>query len=436
MNKFFSDSLYNIIRQILNILIGMLIVIIVARFLGPSGQGNYALIILFPNVLGTLLNFGVGVSAAYYIGKKTYPLSTVYKTNVILAIILSLLSFFIALIILVTFKESIFGGIPLDLLLLVLITIPFIFFRQFLLVIFQGLQDFKPYNAILVLGKLSNLVVVLFLLIVFELSLKGAVIGFIIGEITSVLIAKFILYKNYSLSLRSGSLSKQYSKDVLIFGIKTHVSNVLAFINYRADIMIISYFLNPASIGLYSVAVNVVERLWVVSQAISTVLFPKISSLESFKERNQLTSAITRVLLLFSILIGLTLYFSASWLTNILFGNEYASATKVFQLLIPGVVLGSVSKIIANDIAGRGRPELNMYVSFIIVGINIILNIILIPLYGISGAAVATTTSYSVNFIIKIFIFSYISKQNIFYFLIFKKSDFLKLKSILKKKSF
>lgn len=433
MNKFFSDSLLSIVRQVLTMLISMLAIIVIARYLGPDGQGNYALIILLPNLLGTLLNFGVGVSAAYYIGKEKYPLKDIYKTNVILSNIFSLLSLLIAIFILFIFKEAFFEQIPISLLIIVLISVPFIFIRQFLLVIFQGLQDFKPYNAIMILGKLVNLIAILLLVLVFDLGLYGAIIAFILGEFTSVLIAQYQLSKKYSLSFRSGSMSKRYSKDVLIFGAKSHVSNILAFLNYRADIMIISYFLNPVALGLYTASINIVERLWVVSQAVSAVLFPKISSMTSTKNKNELTSAITRIMLFLSLLSGVVLYFCTEWIINLLFGEAYLEATLTFQLLIPGVVLGSVSKVLANYLAGCGRPELNMYASIVVVLLNVGLNIILIPIYGIEGAAISTTVSYVMNFLIKIVIFSMISKLSIHHFLFIKVSDLTKLKKLLRK---
>jgi len=76
---------------------------------------------------------------------------------------------------------------------------------------------------------------------------------------------------------------------------------------------------------------------------------------------------------------------------------------------LPGIVLGALSRILSNDIAGRGRPEINMYIALITVAVNIIANIVLIPRMGINGAALATTLSYSFNTVLKIIAYSMVS---------------------------
>ena len=68
----------------------------------------------------------------------------------------------------------------------------------------------------------------------------------------------------------------------------------------------------------------------------------------------------------------------------------------------------------ANDIAARGKPELNFYASLIVVSINISMNVFLIPKFGMIGAAIATSSAYSVNFLIKIGIYKSISQCNWF----------------------
>ena len=91
------------------------------------------------------------------------------------------------------------------------------------------------------------------------------------------------------------------------------------------------------------------------------------------------------------------------------FGSKYINATGALIWLLPGIVLGSLSRILSNDIAAKGKPELNMYVAFFVVSVNIIANIILIPAMGINGAALATTIAYSVNAIAKLYLYARLS---------------------------
>ena len=62
--------------------------------------------------------------------------------------------------------------------------------------------------------------------------------------------------------------------------------------------------------------------------------------------------------------------------------------------MIPGVVIFSLGKVLANDFTGRGFPEINTYIALLVALTNFSLNIWLIPIYGIKGAALATSVSY------------------------------------------
>ena len=217
---------------------------------------------------------------------------------------------------------------------------------------------------------------------------------------------------------------------------KAHLSNILTFINYRADLFLISFFLNPAAVGLYVIAVNISERLWIFSQAISSVLFPRISSARDDLDRNRVTSTISRNVFIVSIVGGIIFYFFSDFFIDLFFGSQYGESSVALKLLLLGIVLGSSSRIISNDISGRGKPEINLYTSILIVVTNISFNIILIPIYGIHGAAIATTISYTLDWIIKIAVYKKMSGESFLQFLFIQRSDIqMYMKMVRKLKS-
>lgn len=91
------------------------------------------------------------------------------------------------------------------------------------------------------------------------------------------------------------------------------------------------------------------------------------------------------------------------WLISPVFGEEYAAALPAFLWLLPGIIAGAGARIYSNCIAAAGKPEWNMYSSIGVVTINIVGNILLVPEYGVLGAAWATSVAYCVNAIIKFF---------------------------------
>jgi O-antigen/teichoic acid export membrane protein len=86
----------------------------------------------------------------------------------------------------------------------------------------------------------------------------------------------------------------------------------------------------------------------------------------------------------------------AEWLITLLYSPEFQEAAYSLRLILPGIVLLNTARVLAHDIAGRGMPEINLLQSAIALAVNIIANLILIPLYASRGAALASTISYSV----------------------------------------
>ncbi|NEU30306.1 flippase [bacterium LRH843] len=405
-STFAKNSILTMSRHVLSIFLGLLVVTIIARVLGPEGQGKYALIILLPTMLVTLGNMGVQAASVYYIGRGDYPTHTIFKTNVWFTIILSLISIVVGIIISLLFGDILFSGVELRILLLILLIIPILYANNLFHSIFQGMQDFSAFNVIIVMSQLVTLLLVVLLVLLFPLGLTGALISFVMGQLTTLTITVYLMKKRMAISLNKSKASLDFAKKSLSYGWKAHLSNILAFVNYRADILLISYFMNPIAVGIYVIAVSIAEKMWVISQSISSVLFPRISSYTDNDLRNDLTTIVGKIVLYLSIVLAVFLFFSMDFIINLLFGKLYLSSSAIIKILLPGIVLFSMDKILSNDLAGRGLPVINTYTSLITVILNVSLNLFLIPRYGLSGAATATSASYMITWLIKVIIFS------------------------------
>jgi O-antigen/teichoic acid export membrane protein len=421
-NSFFKNSMLNFNRNIITMILGLASTIIIARVLGPEKQGIFTLVLLLPTMLTTFFNIGIGSATVYYIGKKKYELTTIVSTNIFLAFTISLTSIVIGFLFIYFFGDTFLNGVPKLLLLIIMGGLPLVFLNTFLQAIFQGLQDFVVYNLIVIAGNVVNIVFILITLLVLQLDLIGALVSYFSSIITPTLIL-FVYLRKRNLTFKLKSVSKSFIKDCIYYGYKVHFSNILSFINYRADLILLSYFLNPAAVGVYNVSVSITEKLWIVSQPVSTVLFPKISSSNSNKERNLLTTMVARNVLMLSFLVSLLLFFTSEYFILLLFGEKYQAAANIIKILLVGITLLSAEKILSNDLAGRGKPELNLYTSLLTIIINIILNIIFIPIWGVNGAAVATTISYSLTFFVKLIIFCNETKVNYLSVILFNKDD-------------
>jgi len=80
-----------------------------------------------------------------------------------------------------------------------------------------------------------------------------------------------------------------------------------------------------------------------------------------------------------------------------MFGSEFAAASWVLRLLLPGVLILTLGKVIAPYVCNRGRPAVATYISLGALGLTVLLNLLLIPLLGIAGSAIASSISYAAN---------------------------------------
>ncbi|MBL6663206.1 MAG: flippase [Flavobacteriales bacterium] len=419
----FYNSALTIIRQVLSIGFGILATMIIARTLGAEGQGQYTLAILLPTLLYTFFNSGLSTSTVFYVAKKKYSDIDIYSTNLLTSFLLSIFSILVGIFVVFFYKDYFFENISQQLLLYSLLILPILFAQKNLPTIFQGKEEFKKFNFIVLLNQFGLLIFSIFFVWVLKLGVIGAILSFASAQLLMLIVTFYFLNQSYGL-LWPKKYSLTYLKDSFYFGIKGHFSNVLTFLNYRLDMFLIAYFMDNSAVGLYSIAVILSERIWTVSQSVSTVLFARISNLNDDVSKNKFTSLAARNTLFISLIGGSVLALLSHWIIIILFGENFSESILPFLYLIPGVIIFSLGRVLANDFIGRGYPEINTYIAIVIAFTNLILNVWLIPLYGINGAAIATSISYTFDVIIKSIVFSKKNTVPYYDFIIMKISDF------------
>jgi O-antigen/teichoic acid export membrane protein len=195
------------------------------------------------------------------------------------------------------------------------------------------------------------------------------------------------------------------------FGVQVFGAMAANTINYQADILLIGYFLTATDVGYYAVAVSLSRFFWLIPDSIHRITYPATSDYWAKNNHTALNKMIdksmkytTCILLLFGLGVG---FFAKEIITTI-FGNEFIRAVLPLQILIIGTVIFGIFKAVGGALGGIERVDLILKIAGLGALVNIILNISLIPLFGILGAAIATITSFSfvsilsLNFICKL----------------------------------
>lgn len=407
MGTFTKNTTITLTARIITLILGITISVIIARLLGPAGKGIYTLSILLPSLIVTFTNLGVGPATVYYIGRQKYSLSEIFGNNVIVSLVLSVFSIIIGLVIIFFFKEPVFSGISRRYLLLTLALIPINLFFSYTNAILLGLQKIKEYNVVSVVQTSSFLGLIVIAIWWRRSGIEGAILAGIVANLLVDLLL-FFWVKRFTQGIIF-QINKSYIKNSFLYGIKAHLSNVLSFLHLRLDVFLISAFINPLAVGYYSIAVGIAEKLWLISQSASTVLFPKVASEKDEKRRKEFTPLVSHMTIFVTALGALVTFFLSRWLVIFFFSKAYLPAVRPLHILLLGAVAVSGGRVLGNDFAGRGRPMLNTYLNTISVVINLGLNLLWIPRFGIIGAAWATTVSYIAALIGAVIVYSRVS---------------------------
>jgi O-antigen/teichoic acid export membrane protein len=268
--------------------------------------------------------------------------------------------------------------------------------------VFHGFQSMFFYAS----GEFMKNVVVLSLIILFLKLGYGTLtplLAFTLVFPILIIIYAVPAHKTFNLFKHKITDLKPISKKVLFFGIPVFATAVGSKVIGYIDTLILTYFRTTAEVGIYNVILPTALILLFAGTAISSTLFPMSSELWAKNDKKRLAQGVrlvyryTFVAIAPIIMVGVL--FSKFFIT-VFFGVEYASGSFALQILLIGMFFFTIAVVNKNLIAAIGKPTT---VTKIILGaalLNIILNIILIPTYGINGAAIATTLSYILVFML------------------------------------
>jgi len=405
--KFVRETAVTFTSGVLSLLIGVGTSIILARVLGPEGKGIYTLATLLPSLIVTFGNLGIGPATVYYVARGDLRRPEILGNNVLLSLGLSGVGVLAGLIVVLFFREIVFPGVLPGYLLLALVLVPVEFFFLYVNYVLLGAQRIKEFNYV----RIAQSALFLGFIALALLGLGAGVNGAILAGLSTWLVVDALVFRLAKKVAGGIDLKPNayYIKRALTYGLQAHLANILGFLNYRVDMFLVNWFLGPAAVGLYAVGVGVGEKLWMISQAASTVLFPRVAAENEEERRKEFTPLVARTVLWITALSALALALLSCWIVLLLYSKAFLPVVGALQALLIGIVALSAGRVLSNDIAGRGFPRLNIYTGVAAVATNVVLNLLWIPRYGIAGAAWASTVSYTVSFLGALFFYCRLS---------------------------
>jgi len=427
MNKIIAPAIgITFLVQLVVFLIGIGNNVIISRLLGPESLGIFAIIIVIVELVFRIVNPGIDTSAIYFISNKRFEFKEYISTYLINAIIIIVLGILILLLLnqigsVTLFSETVNLNFIADFFTVIVFYFITFLFYEFGVKIPLGLERFNEYNKIQLIKPIILFALLLVSSFMFTINLDSVLL-----IVSLSFIIPGLFYWRMALPVNF-SWRKEPAEKSFRFGIKIMLGNLLQYLNYRMDIILIGFFLSGTEVGWYYVSVIIAERLLFLTQATSTILFPSASSSNLQREKTPILSRLNfTVVFAGSVIIGVSAY----WLVPLLFSEVYSNSVLPLVVILPGIIALSVSKILSADFISRGLPQYSLYVSILNFFLNIGLNIILIPRMGIAGAALSSTFSYSAALFLQVYFYHKLTDISLTELILIRNGDFKKLKSI------
>lgn len=429
-----SKSLSIFIRDSFLFISNAVVSIILARSLGPFYLGVWFTLNLLPSYAELFGRIKIDAAAVFFLSKGKYHLNQALPAINLIALFFSLLlvgiyfSFFSEL-------NSFFFKSPPDniglLVSLILVQIPINFLYMNYLYIHIYLEDKKVVNQMAVLRSILSFALIL--TIFFINGMRLDILSVIVAMLTGVLSALvWGIYKSPKHNFIQLNVNILMVKDLLKYGAQLYVGGLFAYLNIYLVQFFVLKFLTPIQMGYYTVAQQNSLLFQKFTDAISVFLFPLVSKTNQNTDVVDVTLKAFRTVLLLLMPCLLLAFLFLKPIIMLAYGKNYIESVMPILIILPGITLSTSTSPISIAFQASGKPHLT-YISLLVpVLTQFVLLFILVPLYGINGAAACFSIGCVLTAITQLLIFKYSFVTNDFLKKIkIQKSDYFYIKDFI-----
>lgn len=415
-----TGALLTFFAQVLQFGLAFLTSVLIARTLGPAGKGVFTLLTVSAGIMVLIGSLGLGTANTYFAANRKYPVRELAGNSVVFSLTAGGAILTVMLGIYPYLNNNVLAGTTSVQIMIAAGALPFLL----LLACFNGLilgeSRVATYNALNVTQLAVFALGLLLLLGVGRITVLSAFSAWAIAAAVAGLASVIALSATRTFPGMAVSLRTFWGS--IVFGLKGHGANLISFVNYRLDFFVVSAFLGAAQVGLYSVGVAMAELLWYVPNSVTSVLLPRISS-SGKEEATRVTTAVCRHTLFLTLVCSALAIPTARLFLVLILTDRFLPSLLPFFLLLPGVISLSLSKVISSDLTGRGKPQYATLIAAITISFTVVLDLVLIPRFGIAGAAVASTLVYMLATMLSIAFFLHESNAALGQVLLFSRDD-------------
>lgn len=398
-NKAIIDVQWALISIVTSSAAHFLLRIILGRELGPEGLGIYTLAFTIYLFGMQFAAFGIGSALTKYVAEfidnqekikifVSSGMTSSIVTGTLMGVILFFLSPFIAI--------SFFHEPELEpLLKLIALCYPFIAIQKAVLGTLNGFRRMDLYAALNIVQNVTVVAISVAFVLLFGMGVFGALMGFVLPTILISFVCPFLIRDSLRLNKSSLWHFPTFWKTTA-FGFYVVLGNSIVFLNTQVDSILIGYYLNPTEVGIFAVAVLLAQTLTLIPSAIQPVIAP-VTATQCGKGNiegvRKIIFSTMKKSFFFTIIISVILIIIGQYIINILFTNVFISSYYPLLILQLGYTIYAPIKSVGSTFGSIGKVHIPFRISIFIGFLNIVMNVLLIPRFGIIGAGLATTIS-------------------------------------------
>jgi len=368
--------------------------VVLARELGPSGRGFYAVAAAVGAIGVQFSNLGLHLSNTYYVAKDRALLPALIGNTLAVVFVACVVAVLAGVGLVFWPKLSPVHG---TLLILALASVPVGLAYLLTQGLLLGVSEVRAYNQIECGSKLLVLALICIPALVhlgtvelfFGLALLSALLGFL-----------WALLRLRRVSTEPLELSLAVFRQSISTGINAYMILFFGFLVLRIDLLMVKHMLGATEAGYYSISQVLAENTMMFPVVLGSLLFPKLSALKGREEKLQLANKAvltTAALMLPAVVIGAL---AAEPIISIAFGRSFLPAVAPFVWLMPGTYFLGIETVMVQLLNSDGFPSVIVVAWIADTIINVGLNLWAIPRYGISGASIVSSVCYFVMFLI------------------------------------
>jgi len=412
--KNFNSSLTFLAKSSVIVLLGMIISkiisyfyrIVIARNFGPEVYGFFSIGLMVSGLFIAVAYMGLINGLIRYIsiyrGKNDKSsIRYVFKISSRFLIFTGIISFILMFLTSEFIAVNIFHNTDLiNYLRGFSFVVPLTIFMVFYLSIIIAYEKVKSYSFIhhflLNFVKFGTLILFIYLGMGINSLIFSYLIGIFIAGSALYLVAKYSIKELFEKEAINKKRKKEIAKNLFSYSWPFLFSALITSIFYWTDSFMIGFFGSPIEVGLYNVAIPLALLLTIAPELFIIMFFPLVT--KEYSQKNiitikELTKQVGKWIFMLNLpILALLIIFPEEFI-NLLFGSQYILAGNSLRILSIGLFFSSIFILSSKLMEVIGKSKLILLDTLIIASFNLVLNLFLVPRYGISGAALSTTLS-------------------------------------------